>query len=197
MTKTTIETTTGTYQAERRTYLDVNGNPIYYITPLTYESNHLPYVPGYRRNNKRNCYTTQSYNIEMDLQHFITKFEEITGLNKEKESMEIQIPSSIEIISQALAELQQSTDFEESDRLLDIILNALSHQDVTETHVMQVWYVYDCLYFDKETAELFEEPTEQAKETYIIARKGETIQEGTDVHTRFSSFDDALEELNQ
>lgn len=79
MTKTTIETINGTYTAERRKYLDANGNPVYNITPVTYESNHLPKVPGYRRNNKNNTYSTQSYNIEMDLQHFITKFEAITG----------------------------------------------------------------------------------------------------------------------
>ena len=78
MTNYTFATKTGTYTATRRKYLDKNGNPMFDITaPQLTES--MPVVPGFRRSTRNRTYSTQSYNIEIDLQHFITKFEAITG----------------------------------------------------------------------------------------------------------------------
>lgn len=80
MTTYTLTTPTGTFAAVRRKYLDVNGNPVFMITHEDAETNHLPYVKGYRRNNNKGYYLTQSYNIEHDLEHFIQAYNKALSL---------------------------------------------------------------------------------------------------------------------
>ena len=67
---TQYETTIGIFNVYRRNLLDYYGNPIYIIEPLGYIES-LPPVKGARRNNAKNTYSMQSYNIEDDFKHFL------------------------------------------------------------------------------------------------------------------------------
>lgn len=64
------------FSYSRREYLDVYGNPLYYVYPNTDE---LPKI-GYRRNFNRHYYLVQSYNIEADLQRLAKLY--VEAVNK-------------------------------------------------------------------------------------------------------------------
>lgn len=75
-TITTFKTEIGTFDVTRRDHLDINGNPIYLIVPVGYIKDELPKLSGYRRNNKKGYYSTQSYNIEENMKYFLNKLNE-------------------------------------------------------------------------------------------------------------------------
>lgn len=69
-----FDTDLGTFAVSRMEHLDKNGNPRYIIQPEGY-INELPPIRGMRRNNEKQWYTTQSYDIEGDMQYFLKELE--------------------------------------------------------------------------------------------------------------------------
>lgn len=114
---------------------------------------------------------------------------------EEIEDIEIELENPLAIIRQALDLLPIIELDSERDNLYRIIQDNLSYQEVTKTHVMEVWCIFDNNYFDKETAELFEDGKEKPQLQYIIVEAGDTVQEGTDDFPRYDSYEDAMEEL--
>lgn len=67
----------GTFLVRRRSQLDYYGNPLYDIIPEGYIQTELPKVKGFRRNNNKQHYTTQSYNIEQTIECFIERLNDV------------------------------------------------------------------------------------------------------------------------
>lgn len=119
-----------------------------------------------------------------------TDEEEIEAINRDN-------GDPIAIIRHALAEIPHAETEEERNTLYQTIQEHLGYQEVTKTHVMEVWYIHDSLYFDKETAELFDDGKDYPQVQYIIAHEGVTIQEGADDYARYDSYEEALTELKE
>lgn len=104
-----------------------------------------------------------------------------------------------ETIIHALNNLPNARTEQETNDLYQSIMDSLRVQQnrTNKPEVKQVYVIHDNMYFDKATAELFEDGKDHVSTHYIVVQPFETVSEGTVHHYLYSNLKNAMEELDQ